>query len=168
MRERRHPQGLKPHCFSAIYGAAEAAPLQNYSSILALQVLRVGGDALPEAGGEEGVTVAGEVLPLRVEGLELIGGHGGVLGGIEAASELAGHVGEAVEEGEALVGLDGEVEGEGDAGLGEAHKAGRGDVAEGLDDGEEAGEAGFGDLLEDGDGAFAGIVPGDDVLELEE
>ena len=128
----------------------------------------VSGDALPEAGGEEGVAVAGELLPLGVEGLELRGGHGGVFGGVEAAAELEGHVGEALEEGEALVGLDGEVEGEGDAGLGEAHHAGRGDVAEGFEDGEEAGEAGLGDLVQDGDGSLAGVLPGDDVLELEE
>ncbi len=128
----------------------------------------ISGDALPEAGGEQGVAVAGELLPLRVEGLELRGGHGGVFGWIEAAAELEGHVGETVEEREALVGLDGKVEREGDAGLGEAHHAGRRDVAEGLEDGEEAGEAGLGDLLQDGDGAFAGVLPRDDVLELKE
>ena len=68
-----------------------------------------GGDALPEAGGEKWVAVAGKIFPLGVEGLKLWGGHGGVLGGVEATAELTGHVGEALEEGEALIGLDREV-----------------------------------------------------------
>ena len=100
--------------------------------------------------------------------MELVGGHGGVFGGVEAAAEVAGHVGEALEEGEGKAFLDGEIEGEGDAGLGEAHEAGRRDIAESLEHGEEGGETGFGDLGEDGDGAFAGGLPGDGVLELQE
>ena len=79
---------------------------------------------LPEAGGQEWIAITGELLPLRIEGLELGGGHRGIFGGIEAATVLEDHVGESVEEGEALVGLDGEVERERDAGLWEAHHTG--------------------------------------------
>src|SRR5215469_14626686 len=82
------------------------------------------GDALPEAGGEQGVAVAGEVLPLGVEGLELCGGHGGVFCRVETATELEDHVGKTLDEREALAGFDGEVQCESDAGFGEAHHAG--------------------------------------------
>ncbi len=91
-----------------------------------------------------------------IEGLELRGGHGGVFGGVEAAAELEGHVAEALKQREGDAGLDGKVEREHDAGLGKAHHAERGDVAEGFEHGEEAGEAGVGDLAQDGDGAFLG------------
>lgn len=97
-----------------------------------------------------------------------MGGHGGVFGWIEATAELEGHVGESLKEWEALVGFDGEVEGEGDAGFWEAHHARGWNVTEGFEDGEEAGEAGFGDFAEDGDGSLFGVLPGDDVLKLKE
>src|SRR5271168_719961 len=102
------------------------------SFIVCERFLYILGDALPEAGGKHGVAVAGELLPLGVEGLELGGGHRRVFGGVEAAAEFVDHVGQALEEREALVGLDGKVEGEGDAGLGKAHQAWGWDVAEGF------------------------------------
>src|SRR5207248_11693380 len=54
------------------------------------------------------------------------------------------------------------------AGFGEAHHAGGGNVAKDFEDGEEARESGFGDLVEDRDGSLFGVLPGDDVLKLEE
>lgn len=97
-----------------------------------------------------------------------MGGHGGVFGWIEAAAELEGHVGESLEEWEALVRLDGKVEGQGNAGFWKAHHTRGWNVSEGFEDGEEAGEAGVCDFTEDGDGALFGVLPGDDVLKLKE
>ena len=114
------------------------------------------------------VAVAGELLPLRIEGLELRRGHRCVLGRIEASTELAGHVREPLEQRKALVRLDGKVERQRNARLGKAHHAGRRHIAEDLEHGKEAGKAGFGDLFEDRDGAFAGMLPRNDVLELKQ
>src|SRR5580698_8846769 len=96
------------------------------------------GNALPETGGEHGVAVAGELLPLRIEGLELSRCHRRILRGIETAAKLECHIGQTREEREALVGLDWKVEGKRDARLREAHHPGRRNVAEGLENGEEA------------------------------
>ena len=84
----------------------------------------VAGDTLPEGAGEDGVAKTCELLPLGVEGLELLGGHGGVFGGVEAATKVAGHVGEALEQREGKAGFDGEIKRKRDAGLGEAEQAG--------------------------------------------
>ncbi len=45
-------------------------------------------DAAPEAGGEVGVDVLGKLFPLGVEGLEALGAHAGVFGGVECSAGL--------------------------------------------------------------------------------
>src|SRR6478672_9115860 len=94
-------------------------------------------DAAPEAGGEVGVDVLGELFPLREEGLEALGAHTGVFGGVDCSTALYDGVVEFVQELQGFGAAVGEVEGEGQAGSREGEHAWRGYVAEGFEDGQE-------------------------------
>ena len=61
-------------------------PAKDYAS--ALLLISLGCDAAPEAGGELRVDVLGELFPLGVEGLEALGAHACVFGGVERSAEL--------------------------------------------------------------------------------
>src|SRR5690348_8237164 len=152
---------------SAMAEVAPSARMRCGSGFLAIDG-PPSGDALPEGGIEAGVDVAGEVLPLRIEGLKLLRGHAGVFGGVHAATVCHGDLREAVDQIEANLFADGEVECEHDARRGEGHHADGGHVAEKLDDGEERGQAGAGDFLQDGEHAFAAGGVRQHVLELEQ
>src|SRR5215475_4384617 len=101
---------------------AEVAPrIRTRLGFLELATSR---DPLPEGRIECRVDVAREVLPQRVEGLELPGGHTRVFCGVYAAAVLLRDAGEAVEQIEADFGADGEIECESNAGCGEGKHAG--------------------------------------------
>src|SRR5579862_1286448 len=102
-----------------------------------LRGLATGRDPLPECRVEGGVDISREVLPLRVEGLELFGSHARVFGGIHAATVLLRDTCEALEQVEAHVVAKGEIERERDAGRGEGKHSRRWHVAKDLDDGEK-------------------------------
>ena len=63
-------------------------PRQRTSSSALLIGLRWGCDAAPEAGGEVRVDVLGKLFPLGVEGLEALGAHAGVFGGVKRSAGL--------------------------------------------------------------------------------
>src|SRR5580704_2969690 len=126
------------------------------------------GHSLPEGGIEGGIDIAGEFLPLRIEGLELRSGHARILRGIHTAAVFEGDSGEAVEQIKADFGPDGEVERKSNAGRGEGHHAGRRDLSEDLDDGEERCEAGRGDGLENLDDAKLVGFPRQHALKLQQ
>src|SRR6266487_1971195 len=85
--------------------------------------------AAPEAGGEVGVDVLGKLFPLGVEGLEALGAHAGVFGGVERSSGLYDDFVEFVEELQGFLAAVGEIEGEGQAGSREGEHALRWDVS---------------------------------------
>ncbi len=88
-----------------------------------------GCDAAPEAGGEVRVDVLGKLFPLGVEGLEALGAHAGVFGGVDCSAGLYDDFVEFVEELQGFLTAVGEVEGEGQAWSREGEHAWRWDVA---------------------------------------
>ena len=137
--------------------------LVHWAHRLGQSGLYIGGDALPEAGGEHGVAIAGRLLPLGVERIEtarlsssrLWRGRAGRR--TRASCRRGGRRG-----GRFLSGLMGKSQGHGDAGFGEAHQVpGEGNVTEDFKNRKEAGEAGVGDFVQDSDRAFFGMLPGD-------
>src|SRR5947207_14545423 len=72
-------------------------------------------DAAPEAGGEVGVDVLGKLFPLGEEGLEALGAHAGVFGGVDCSAGLYDDFVEFVEKLQCFLAVVGEVESEGQA-----------------------------------------------------
>ena len=77
-----------------------------------------------------GVDVLSKLFPLRVEGLEALGAHAGVFGGVERSASLYDDFVKFVEQLQGFLAAVGEVEGEGQTWPGEGEHAWRWDVAE--------------------------------------
>ena len=71
------------------------------------------------------VDVLGKLFPLRVEGLEALGAHAGVFGGIERSTGLYDDGIEFIEELQGFLAAKGEVQGQGQAGPWEREHAWR-------------------------------------------
>ena len=80
------------------------------------------------------VDVLGELFPLRVKGLEALGAHTGVFGGVERSASLHDEGVKLVQELQGFLAPAGEVEGKGQAGAREGEHAWRWNVAECFED----------------------------------
>src|ERR1700722_20003181 len=123
---------------------------------------------LPEAGAERGIDVGSELLPLRIKVVEVGRAHAGIFSWIHSATELGRYIRQLIEQVEAHLAPDGEIQRQGDAWHGEGHHAGGLHIAEDLDDGEERSQPRCSNRLECLDHAHGIAFPGQNALELKQ
>src|SRR3569833_920444 len=100
---------------SSRHTAAAIADVAPRTRLRLGRVLDICGDSLPECGAESRVDEAGELLPIRIERLELLRGHHGVFCRVHGSAVIEGDLAEASEQREAFF-THREVEGKSDAG----------------------------------------------------
>src|SRR5712691_9873791 len=162
VRKRRAPYAANTRAVSA--AIAEVAPTIRTRRPAGSGVV----DTAPEGGGELGVDMDREPLPLREEPAEALRAHAGILGGVDRSARISYHSIELLEQREGAPATEGEVHRQGEPRPGEGEQAGGRHVPESLEHRQGGSLTRTGHALEDLANHPAARQVRDDALVLQE